>query len=71
MYTQFTDVINGIKGFSKSFSNFELVKKKLRSLPKSWDPKIMAIQKVKDLEQLSTRRTFWIFDDLQNDLQCS
>ena len=35
MYTRFTDAINGLKALGKSFSNFELVNKILRSLPKS------------------------------------
>ena len=50
MYTRFTDVINGLKALGKSFSNFELVTKILRSLPKSWDPKVTAIQEAKDLK---------------------
>ena len=49
MYTQFTDVVNGLKGFGKRFSDFEHVNKILRSLPKSWDPKVTTVQKVKDL----------------------
>lgn len=50
MYTRFTDVINGLKAFGKDFSNFELVTKILRSLPKSWDPKVTAIQEAKDFK---------------------
>ena len=50
MYTRFTDVINGLKALGKNFSNFELVTKILRSLPKSWDPKVTAIQEAKDLK---------------------
>ncbi|CAL9113833.1 unnamed protein product [Musa textilis] len=34
MYTHFTDVVNSLKSLSKSFSDFELVNKILRSLPK-------------------------------------
>ena len=49
MFTRFTDVVNGLKGLGKSFSDFELVNKILRSLPKSWDPKVTAIQEAKDL----------------------
>ena len=49
MFTRFTDVVNGLKGLEKSFSDFELVNKILRSLPKSWDPKVTAIQEAKDL----------------------
>ena len=50
MYTRFMDVINGLKALSKDFSNFELVTKILRSLPKSWDPKVTSIQETKDLK---------------------
>jgi len=49
MYTCFTDVVNGQKGLSKSFSDFKLVNKILRSLCKSWDRKVIAIQEAKDL----------------------
>ncbi|CAL9078844.1 unnamed protein product [Musa textilis] len=50
MYTRFTIVVNGLKVLRKGFSNFELVTKILRSLPKSWDPKLTAIQEAKDLK---------------------
>ena len=49
MYICFTDVINSLKALGKYFSNFKLVNKILRSLPKSWDPKVMAIKDAKDL----------------------
>ncbi|CAL9079153.1 unnamed protein product [Musa textilis] len=50
MYTRFTDVVNGVKALGKGFFNFELVTKILRSLPKSWDLKVTAIQEAKDLK---------------------
>ena len=49
MYTRFTDVINSLKALGKSFSNFELIKKILRSLSKTWDSKVIAIQESKNL----------------------
>ena len=49
IYTWFTDVINGLKVLGKSFLNLELVNKILRSIPKSWDPRVTAIQEAKDL----------------------
>ena len=52
MFTRFTDIVNGLKRLRKSFSDFELVNKILRSLPKSWDPKVTAIQEAKDLNNL-------------------
>ena len=53
MYTRFTDVVNNLRVLGKSFSNFDLVSKILRSLPKRWDPKITAIQETKDLNIFS------------------
>ncbi|CAL9078878.1 unnamed protein product [Musa textilis] len=43
MYTRFMDVVNSLKSLGKSFSDFELVNKILRSLPKRWDPKVTVI----------------------------
>ena len=34
IFTHFTDIINGLKNFGKSYSNSDLVRKILRSLPK-------------------------------------
>ena len=53
MYTRFTDVVNGLKALGKSFSNFKLSNKILRSLPKSWDPKVTAIQEANYLNYFS------------------
>ena len=50
MYTRFTDVINGLKALGKDFTNFELVTKILRSLPKSWDPKLRQFKRPKTLK---------------------
>ena len=49
MFTRFTDIINGLKCLGKTYPNSDLVKKVLRSLPRSWEPKVTAIQKAKDL----------------------
>ena len=49
IYTYFTDIVNSLKAFDKSFLNFKLVNKILRSFPKSWDPKVMTIQECKNL----------------------
>ncbi|GAV72942.1 zf-CCHC domain-containing protein/UBN2 domain-containing protein, partial [Cephalotus follicularis] len=50
-------IINSFKNLGKSYPNQELVKKILRCLPKSWTPKVTAIEEAKDrttlpLEQL-------------------
>ncbi|CAL9105583.1 unnamed protein product [Musa textilis] len=49
MYTNFIDVVNNLRALGKFFSDFELINKILRSLPKRWDLKITAIQESKDL----------------------
>ena len=53
MYTRFTDIINGLKALSKCDTNLELVNKILKSLPKSWDLKVTAIQEIKNLNNFS------------------
>ena len=58
IYTRFTDVVNGLKALSKKFLDFELVNKILRSLNKSWDPKVTAIQEAKDLNNFSLEELF-------------
>jgi hypothetical protein len=53
MVTRFTNIINGLKALGKSYSNSELVRKLLRSLPSSWSPKVTAIEEAKNLNLLS------------------
>ena len=53
MYTCFTDIINGMISLGENFNDEILVKKILRILPKSWAPKVSAIQKAKDLSKVS------------------
>ncbi|GAV57181.1 zf-CCHC domain-containing protein/UBN2 domain-containing protein, partial [Cephalotus follicularis] len=45
-------IINSLKNLGKSYSNQELVRKILRCLPKSWTPKVTAIEEPKDLSTL-------------------
>ncbi|GAV73066.1 UBN2 domain-containing protein, partial [Cephalotus follicularis] len=52
MFTRFTTIINSHKNLGKSYPNHELVRKILRCLPKSWTPKVMAIEEAKDLSTL-------------------
>ena len=78
IYTRFTDVINGLRALGKDFTNFELVTKILRSLPKSWDPKVTAIQEAKDLKTfpleeligslMTYEMTYQAHDELENSL---
>ncbi|GAV72601.1 UBN2 domain-containing protein, partial [Cephalotus follicularis] len=52
MFSRFTTIINSLKNLGKSYSNQELVRKILRCLPKSWTPKVTAIEEAKDLSTL-------------------
>ena len=58
IYTHFTDVVDGLKALGRSFSDFELVNKILRSPYKSWDPKLTVIQEAKDLNNFSLEELF-------------
>ena len=49
MYTRFTDIVNKIKNLGKTYTDSELCRKILRSLPRSWEAKVTAIQEAKDL----------------------
>ena len=53
MFTRFMDIINGLKSLGKSYSNSDLMRKILRSLPRTWKAKVTAIQEAKDLNILS------------------
>ena len=52
MFTRFTDIVNGLKSLGKSYDNTDLVRKVLRSLPRTWEAKVTAIQEAKDLNTL-------------------
>ncbi|GAV86729.1 UBN2 domain-containing protein, partial [Cephalotus follicularis] len=52
MFTRFTTIINSLKNLCKSYPSQELVRKILRCLPKSWTPKVTAIEEAKDLSTL-------------------
>ncbi|KAL2541904.1 UBN2 domain-containing protein [Abeliophyllum distichum] len=49
MITRFTDIINGLKGFDRKFTNGELVSKMLRSLSEDWNSLRMLIENIKDV----------------------
>ncbi|GAV74337.1 UBN2 domain-containing protein [Cephalotus follicularis] len=50
--SRFNDIINALKGLGKVYTNHELVSKILRCLPKTWEPKVTAIEEAKDLSTL-------------------
>ena len=78
MYTCFMDVINSLKALDKIFSNLELINKILRFLTKSWDPKVMTVQKAKDLNYffieeligslMTYEMTYVAYNKLENNL---
>ena len=52
MFTRFTNIISELKSLEKVYTNNELVRKILKSLPRTWEAKITAIQEMKDLNKL-------------------
>ncbi|GAV84761.1 UBN2 domain-containing protein, partial [Cephalotus follicularis] len=52
MFTRFTNIINALQSLDKTFSNSDLVRKILRCLPRSWMPKVTAIEEAKNLSIL-------------------
>lgn len=53
MYTRFTKIVNDSKVLGKVFSNGDLVRKILRSLPPKFNPKVTAISESHDLKALN------------------
>lgn len=49
MITHFTDIVNGLKGFDRKYTNDELVSKMLRSLSEDWSLLRMLIENIKDI----------------------
>ncbi|KAL2512790.1 Uncharacterized protein Adt_18390 [Abeliophyllum distichum] len=49
MITRFTDIINGLKGFDRKFTNGEHVSKILRSFSEDWNSLRMLIENTKDI----------------------
>ncbi|XP_057993113.1 uncharacterized protein LOC110636475 [Hevea brasiliensis] len=53
MSSRFTDLVNVLKALEKEFTEEELVKKVLRSLPKSWETKVTMIFDTKDFSKFT------------------
>ncbi|KAH1114354.1 hypothetical protein J1N35_007732 [Gossypium stocksii] len=53
MSDRFTHIIKGLKALGKTYSNKEMVKKMLNSLPTSWEPKVKVLEESKDLNSPS------------------
>ncbi|GAV70881.1 UBN2 domain-containing protein, partial [Cephalotus follicularis] len=52
MFSRFTNIINALQALDKTYSNSEMVRKILRCLPRSWTPKVTAIEEAKNLNVL-------------------
>ncbi|GAV66329.1 UBN2 domain-containing protein, partial [Cephalotus follicularis] len=52
MLSRFTNIINALQALDKTYSNSEMVRKILRCLPRSWMPKVTAIEEAKNLNVL-------------------
>ncbi|GAV65760.1 UBN2 domain-containing protein, partial [Cephalotus follicularis] len=52
MFSRFTNIINALQDLDKTYSNSEMVRKILRCLPRSWMPKVTAIEEAKNLNVL-------------------
>ncbi|GAV79545.1 UBN2 domain-containing protein, partial [Cephalotus follicularis] len=48
MFSRFTNIINALQALDKIYSNSEMVRKILRCLPRSWMPKVTAIEEAKN-----------------------
>ncbi|GAV79904.1 UBN2 domain-containing protein, partial [Cephalotus follicularis] len=53
MFSRFTNIINALQALDKIYSNSEMVRKILRCLPRSWMPKVTAIEEAKNLNVLA------------------
>ncbi|GKV48215.1 hypothetical protein SLEP1_g55041 [Rubroshorea leprosula] len=52
MYTRLNDIVTNLKAFGKVYPPQEMVRKVLKSLPKSWEAKKTVIEESKDLNTL-------------------
>ncbi|GKV27712.1 hypothetical protein SLEP1_g36849 [Rubroshorea leprosula] len=52
MYTRLNDIVTNLKALGKVYPSQEVVRKVLRSLPKNWEAKKIAIEESKDLNTL-------------------
>ena len=52
MFARFTTITNDLNALGKSYTSTELVNKILRSLPKAYQSKVVAIREARDLSKL-------------------
>ena len=65
MFNRFNDIINGLKSLGKTYINQELVRKILRSWPKSWTSKKCAILEAKDLNSLPLKELLGFYSPMK------
>jgi len=53
MFTRMITITNNLDAFGRTYTNFDIMRKILRSLPKTWKAKVMTIREAKDLTELS------------------
>ncbi|XVE95616.1 hypothetical protein REPUB_Repub02eG0113700 [Reevesia pubescens] len=58
MFDRFTNIANKLKQLRKEIPENELVKKLLRSLPKSWKPKVISIKEAKNWNIFSVNEVY-------------
>ena len=51
MYSRFTNIINNLKTLGKTYTQLELIRKILRSLPATWIHNVSTIEESKDLDK--------------------
>ena len=68
MYTRFTNIVNTLRALGNTFSNSDKVKKIIRSLPKEWRPKRIAIKEAKYLNTLLIDDLIGSFISYEEDL---
>ncbi|EOY03183.1 Uncharacterized protein TCM_017784 [Theobroma cacao] len=61
MFDRFTNITNKLCQLGKPIPKHELVKRLLRSLPKSWKPKVTAIREAKDLNIITLDEIYGSF----------
>ncbi|XP_057999301.1 uncharacterized protein LOC131178357 [Hevea brasiliensis] len=69
MYDRFVEIIGRIKSLGKTFTNKELIKKILRSLPKEWLPKVTSHKDSKDLSKVQLDELLENFIDYEMTLK--
>ena len=53
MHTRFTNIVNSLNNLGREIKTLDVVLKILRSLPRSWEPKRIAIEEAQDLQRLT------------------